>query len=333
MSITVSRLFPAVKCFCVTIIVLGVGCFEGEMYKSATRAEQQQATQQIAPAQTSLPSVQRNGQEVKAANAGHGTDSPQQITIVDARSNVLGWVVAIINFLLLVAVWYQARANKAAVGVMQTQERDYARQANTMDESLTETRNLVKQNADMVTAMQGQLDAMERQFIHSERAYVGIHRIERRIETKTPFIQIENTGRIPGDKIIARIFVILLVPDYIVERHAGAVKPVSESEEVFEVNYGRTQLHRGALHLQATPELRRWLTEFEIELAFRGDARIVLHVRLDYWDGFAPAVSDFAFHFDARANEWKPWPVWTADDLSARKAEELQRYQPIKPKT
>ncbi len=169
-----------------------------------------------------------------------------------------------------------------------------------------------------------QWEVMERQFIHAERAYVGIHSIEQHPHNRNAVLKIQNIGKLPADRVKVTMNMIFLAPPGVADGHGDPLKEVSATD-FFYIDYLRTKLFRGNLHFEIVVLIKYYFSELEFEQVAAGNARLVIQVRIDYRDGLNnPDRSDYAFRFEG--GKWIPWPVWTCDDRDSRVREEQSRY-------
>jgi len=167
------------------LLIALFGCCQlGAVCQPNSQGKQSQAKERATATPAAAEGIEP-AREQKAANAaGNQAAPPQTITVVDDRTSWPSWVANIISAFLLAFVAYQAYVSKKTLQSMEdtqqflddqleemgrqrrslsTQAVSLAALARFTKEGLTETRDLVTQNAAMVTAMQGQLRLLEEQ--------------------------------------------------------------------------------------------------------------------------------------------------------------------------
>src|SRR6266849_7849759 len=143
------------------ILLLVIGVQPGAAVGQSKREKQQrQRVNSGVPANTPVPSVQPISEEPKPTYTEKVSDSTQQITIVDSRSNALAWAAAAFNFLLLLIVGYQAYTN--------------GQQLSAMRDGLTQTQKMAEQNERAVKAAEENAKIARESFYIGERPYFGV---------------------------------------------------------------------------------------------------------------------------------------------------------------
>jgi hypothetical protein len=167
-------------------------------------------------------------------------------------------------------------------------------------------------------AMKDQSEKMGLSIVLSNRASVGIHSIEYDRATQVIFVKVENIGLVPAKSIVLFLEVVIRIPANYVSGEKG---PTSIRQflkyRIGEKNYGDTHLLRGNLQITRTFNLGGRLREGEADLIHAGRAKMVVHGRVSYGDGFEGQKrqeTDFLFFYDAKHN------FWTADDPQAWRA-------------
>jgi len=164
----------------------------------------------------------------------------------------------------------------------------------------------------------------------SERAYVGVGSIKlattqskeiAKLGMQDVILTLENSGRLPADKILIHFIVIVLVP-----RSVQAKFPNSLSRYYlrdWSRNFYSTKLFRGKIDFEIRIPIPDELSPIEWSQVSSGHARCIAQIRIDYNDGFRMQRADYAFRLEGK---WVPWWAWTSDDGEARVAEEISRY-------
>lgn len=213
-------------------------------------------------------------------------------------------------------------------------------QARIMQSSLSETRNLVKQNGEAVQAMQGQLGIMEVQAKTMDaslkfglRAYVGIHSIKFKAHAKRVFIEIENVGRRPAHHISVSaqmeiqipmnperegskesVLAELTRPRLLEQRLESPDLPIAGGVLINLVpiikDFGRTKLYPGNLRILIMIRLNEVISDGDFSLITEGVAILRVKGSIRYNDGFnSGQESAFAFRYFLADDLWILDPI------------------------
>jgi hypothetical protein len=165
----------------------------------------------------------------------------------------------------------------------------------------------------------------------SERAYVGVrgidliatqqHREIAKRQMQDIKLTIENTGRLPADKIHVEFVLIILVPASIQAKLPNSLMRYYFCD--WWSKFESTKLFRGNIDFEIPIPVPDKLGPIEWSQVSQGKARCIAQIRIDYNDGFRMQRADYAFRLGGK---WIPWWAWTGDSPESRIAEEIERY-------
>lgn len=187
------------------LLVSGLNQAGPVMGQAKRDRQQEQGVEHASPSEDPITTVEpAASQPPKAAESGQAAERPQQITIVDNRSNFLGWAGLVVNFFLILLVGYQARTYKG--------------QLDAMEAGLTETRKLVRQNERAIVAAEKSAKISQDAYYIGQRAYVYMESIKLvKIEITAPIavdFVLFNAGSTPARETHTTAEIILAEPTH-----------------------------------------------------------------------------------------------------------------------
>jgi outer membrane murein-binding lipoprotein Lpp len=289
--------------FCVIFLFLTL-YQTGPIVGRGSRDEQGYAEKHILVAQGTNPPVQPGMQQPERRDAREGADSEHHVTD-NAASNALAWAAIVLNCLLLIIVYYQARTYKRQLDVMRQTQDVLSRQANTLEAQVAAMENQTTAMREQLQVMRESLAETRRIFDLTERPVViAVNaRIDAGLTPDTPLmpaVTFANKGRTLAQDLRVTVEVAAT---------RGAMYPFGFPDRGAHPTGGYLLPADGQIGITGAPVDAVTVDAEFLRSAGRGGEDFMIHGRATYRD-LANREYDlrYAFRFDAIQAEFVQWP-------------------------
>lgn len=156
-------------------------------------------------------------------------------------------------------------------------------------------------------AMKGQAESMDESVVYGLRAYVGIHSVGISQAKTRLYIQIQNVGKRPAEKIKVIGEARFTIPDKPV-----MILPLSR-------DFGRARLFAGAHRINMVFEIDKVLSGEQIQSLLTKNPEIIVSGNINFMDGFhKDKNSPFALRYDRVDDRWFSEPIPETDATSQK---------------